>query len=57
MVLDTTQFALVLRQDATFSVGVINDDFTKNIQRILVEGRMALAAHRPSGLVICDTAP
>lgn len=57
MVLDTTHFALVLRQDATFSVGVINDDFTKNIQRILVEGRMALAAHRPSALVIMDTNP
>lgn len=57
MVLDTTHFALVMRQDATFATGVINDDFTKNIQRILVEGRMALAAHRPSALVVCDTAP
>lgn len=57
MVMDTTHFALVLRQDATFATGVINDDFTKNIQRILVEGRMALAAHRPSALVIMDTTP
>ena len=57
MVLDTTHFALVMRQDATFSVGVINDDFTRNIQRILVEGRMALACHRPSALIIMDTTP
>ena len=57
MVMDTTHFALVLRQDATFATGVINDDFTKNIQRILVEGRMNLAAHRPAALCIMDTTP
>lgn len=57
LVMDTTHFALVTRQDATFATGTINDDFTKNIQRILVEGRFALAAHRPSALVIMDTNP
>lgn len=57
MVLDTTHFALVVRSDATFSTGVINDDFTRNIQRILVEGRFALAAHRPSSLCIMDITP
>lgn len=57
MVIDTTHFALVLRQDASFSTGFINDDFTRNIQRILVEGRIALAAHRPSALVVMDTQP
>lgn len=57
LVMDTTHFALVLRQDATFATGVINDDFTKNIQRILVEGRMNLAAHRPAALCIMDTTP
>lgn len=57
IVIDTTHFALVLRQDATFSTGVINDDFTKNIQRILVEGRMNLAAHRPAALCLMDVLP
>ena len=57
MVMDTTHFALVMRQDATFATGVINDDFTKNIQRILIEGRMNLAAHRPSALCLMDITP
>lgn len=57
LVMDTTHFALVIRQDATFSTGTINDDFQKNIQRVLVEGRMALAAHRASACVIMDTNP
>lgn len=57
IVMDTTHFALVLRQDATFATGYVNDDFTRNIQRILVEGRMAVAAHRPSALCVMDTTP
>lgn len=57
IVMDTSHFAVVLRQDATFSTGTINADFTNNIQRILVEGRINLAAHRPAAMVLCDITP
>lgn len=57
LVLDTTHFALVVRSDATFSTGFIGDDFLKNITRILVEGRFAMASHRPSALCIMDVTP
>lgn len=39
---------LHLREDATVKVGMANDDFTRNIVRVLAEMRAALTVRRPS---------
>ena len=39
---------LHLREDATVKVGMANDDFTRNIVRVLAEMRAALTIRRPS---------
>jgi HK97 family phage major capsid protein len=50
LVADFTQMMLLDREQPAIRVGTINDDFTRNIQRILAELRAVFALFRPTAV-------
>lgn len=58
LLLDTDKFGTVLvREGITVMTGTNNDDFTKNIQRFVVEERLTLAVERPSAVLAISNLP
>lgn len=52
LMLDSTKFGRVLvREGITVHVGQTNDDFTKNIARLVLEERLVLAVERPAAVL------
>jgi HK97 family phage major capsid protein len=52
LLLDTSKFGRVLvREGITVATGTNTDDFSKNIQRWVIEERLALAIERPTALL------
>ncbi|UMB71763.1 phage major capsid protein [Mycobacterium paraterrae] len=58
LILDTTKFGRVLlREGITTHAGQTNDDFTRNIARIVMEERLVLAVERPSAVLAISNLP
>ena len=51
VVADFTQMMLFDREQGNIRIGTINDDFTRNLQRILAELRAVFALFRPAATV------
>jgi HK97 family phage major capsid protein len=58
LLLDTNKFGKVLvREGITVATGTNTDDFTKNIQRWVIEERLALAVERPTAVLTISGLP
>ncbi|OBH43375.1 hypothetical protein A5687_14950 [Mycobacterium mantenii] len=58
LMLDVSKFGRVLvREGITVHVGQTNDDFTKNIARLVLEERLVLAVERPSAVLAISNLP
>lgn len=57
LVLDTTQVAVLNRQEVTVELGRVNDNFTRNIVTIRAELRAGLAVFSPGAVMFGDWEP